>query len=154
MNPPLRTAEDTAAMRSALADGTIDCIATDHAPHAPHEKEMEFELAPFGTTGLETALSLVTTHLVESGAMTWPEVAQVMAVAPRACLDLPAVRLEAGGMADITVVDPEARVEVAPEWFESNSSNSSFLGHKLLGKASEVVVGGVLVARNGKVVGS
>ena len=154
MNPPLRTAEDTRAMRDALADGTIDCVATDHAPHARHEKEMEFEIAPFGTTGLETALSLVVTHLVEPGTLEWADVARTMAIAPRACLDLPEVRVEEGATADITVIDPEARVEVTAEWFESNSSNSSFLGHKLLGKASEVVVGGALVTRNGKVVGS
>jgi dihydroorotase len=152
MNPPLRTAEDVAALRAGLFDGTIDCIATDHAPHARHEKEMEFELAPFGTTGLETALSLVVTHLVDPGHMDWQGVARVMAVAPRACLRLPAVRLEAGGVADITVVDPEAKVEVTEDWFVSKSSNSAFLGHNLLGKASEVLVDGTLVTRNGKVV--
>jgi dihydroorotase len=154
MNPPLRTAEDAAAMRDALAEGIIDCIATDHAPHAPHEKEMEFEIAPFGTTGLETALPLIVTHLVDSGDFAWTDVARVMSVAPRACLDLPPVELAEGGTADITVVDPEARVEVSPDWFESKSRNSAFLGHKLLGKASEVVVAGRLVVRNGKVIDS
>jgi dihydroorotase len=114
---------------------------------------MEFELAPFGTTGLETALPLVVTHLVEPGEMGWPEVARVMAVGPRACLNLPEVRIEEGGTADITIVDPEAKIEVTKDWFESNSSNSAFLGHKLLGKASEVIVAGELVTRNGKVVG-
>ncbi len=141
-------------MREALADGTIDCIATDHAPHAPHEKDLEFEIAPFGTTGLETALSLVVTHLVEPGHFAWADVARVMAVGPRASLKLPEVRLAEEGIADITVVDPEARVEVAPDWFLSKSRNSAFLGHKLLGKASEVVVAGKLVSRNGKVVDS
>jgi dihydroorotase len=154
MNPPLRTAEDAAALREALAAGVIDCIATDHAPHAPHEKEMEFELAPFGTTGLETALSLMVTHLVDSGDLSWGDVARVMAIAPRRAVNLPEVRLEAGSVADITVVDPEARVEVTADWFLSKSRNSAFLGHKLLGKASEVVVGGRLVSRNGKVIDS
>jgi len=154
MNPPLRTAADTEAMRDALLEGVIDCIATDHAPHAPHEKEMEFELAPFGTTGLETALPLVVTNLVDSALFDWEDVARVMAVAPRRCLGLPEVKIEEGGIADITVIDPEARIEVTREWFVSKSRNSAFLGHKLLGKASEVLVAGALVTRNGKVVDS
>ncbi len=152
MNPPLRTAEDRAALLEGLVDGTIDCIATDHAPHAPHEKEMEFELAPFGTTGIETALSLVVTELVGTGTFEWSDVARVMAHGPRRSLGLEAVTLAEGSVADITVVDPEARVEVVPGWFESRSRNSAFLGRKLLGKASEVLVGGAFAVRNGKVV--
>jgi dihydroorotase len=152
MNPPLRSAEDREALVAGLLDGTIDCIATDHAPHAPHEKEMEFELAPFGTTGLETALSLTITHLVQPGLLTWSGLAFVMAVAPRAVLGLPPVRFEPGAVADITVIDPEARVDVTPEWFASKSGNSAFLGHKLLGKATDVLVGGRIALRNGKVV--
>ncbi len=152
MNPPLRTPEDREALVEAMLDGTIDCIATDHAPHAPHEKDLEFELAPFGTTGLETALPLVVTHLVSSGRMDWSQVARAMAVAPRAALGLPEVRLEKGGTADITVVDPEAKVHVTEEFFLSNSSNSAFLGERLLGKASCVLVDGEMVVRNGKVV--
>lgn len=152
MNPPLRTAEDREALVAGLMDGTIDCIATDHAPHAPHEKELEFELAPFGTTGLETALSLVNTHLVAAGTLGWAEVTRLMCHGPRAALGLPEMRLEAGFPADITVVDPEARVEVTAEWFESKSRNSAFLGQSLLGKASDVLVGGTWVLKNGKVV--
>ncbi len=152
MNPPLRTAEDRAALIEALVDGTVDCIATDHAPHAPHEKELEFELAPFGTTGLETALSLVNTHLVATEKLSWADVARLMAHGPRAALGLPPVTLEAGTTADITIVDPEARVEVTREWFYSNSCNSAFLGNKLLGKASDVLIGGYFALRNGKVV--
>lgn len=154
MNPPLRTAEDAAALRAALKDGVVDCIATDHAPHAAHEKELEFELAPFGTTGLETALPLVISNLVQPGEFSWSDVARVMAVAPRACIGLPAVTIAAGSTADLTVIDPEAKVEVSREWFCSNSSNSAFLGKKLLGKASDVIVGGTVVLRNGKVVES
>ncbi|MDO9556847.1 MAG: dihydroorotase [Coriobacteriia bacterium] len=152
MNPPLRTAEDRAALVEALRDGTVDCIATDHAPHAPHEKELEFELAPFGTTGLETALSLVNTHLVATEKLTWADVARLMAHGPRAALGLPVVTLEAGSVADITIVDPEARVEVTRDWFYSKSRNSAFLGHRLLGKASDVLIGGYFALRNGKVV--
>ncbi|MGB4592700.1 MAG: dihydroorotase [Coriobacteriia bacterium] len=152
MNPPLRTAEDRAALVEGLIDGTIDAIATDHAPHAPHEKELEFELAPFGTTGIETALPLVSTHLVATAKLTWADVARVMCHGPRAAFGLPAVRLEAGQIADITIVDPEARVEVTADWFASKSRNSAFLGHKLLGRASEVLVGGYFALKGGKVV--
>jgi dihydroorotase len=153
MNPPLRTAEDREALVAALADGTVDCVATDHAPHAYHEKELEFELAPFGTTGLETALALINTHLVARDLLDWSSVVRLMCHGPRAAFPLlPEVRLAVDEVADVTVFDPEARVEATPEWFESRSSNSAFLGARLLGKASEVLVGGALVLRNGKVV--
>ena len=153
MNPPLRTAADREALVAGLLDGTVDAIATDHAPHAPHEKELEFELAPFGTTGLETALSLVNTNLVAAGALGWAEVTKVMCHGPRAALGLPEMRLEAGYPADVTIVDPEARVEVTADWFVSKARNSAFLGSSLLGKASDVLVGGAWALRNGKVVG-
>ena len=152
MNPPLRTAADREALIEALLDGTIDCVATDHAPHAPHDKELEFELAPFGTTGLETALSLMITHLVQPGRMEWTDLARVMAHAPRAAFGLPLVRLEPGAVADLTIIDPEARVEVRREWFVSKSANSAFLGATLLGKAPDVLVGGQFALKNGKVV--
>lgn len=152
MNPPLRTAEDRAALIEAVCDGTVDCIATDHAPHAPHEKELEFELAPFGTTGLETALSLVNTHLVATEKLTWADVVRLMAHGPREALGLSQVTLAAGSVADITIVDPEARVEIGTDWFQSKSRNSAFLGQKLLGKASDVLIGGYFALRNGKVV--
>ncbi len=153
MNPPLRTPADREALVAGLVDGTIDCIATDHAPHASHEKALEFEIAPWGTTGLETALSLVCTHLVSRDVLSWSDVARLMAHGPRSALGLEAVRLEVGGVADITIVDPEARVDVTPEFFESKSSNSAHMGATLLGKASEVLVGGRFALRNGKVVG-
>jgi dihydroorotase len=152
MNPPLRTAGDREALIEGLLDGTVDCIATDHAPHAPHEKDLEFELAPFGTTGLETALSLVNTHLVATKRLGWAEVANVMSHHPRRVIGLPDVRIEPGAVADLTIVDPEARVDVAAEWFISKSRNSAFLGQKLLGKASEVLVGGYFALKNGKVI--
>lgn len=151
MNPPLRTAEDRAALVQGLLDGTVDAIATDHAPHAPHEKELEFELAPFGTVGLETALSLVCTHLVKRDHLDWPEIANLMCHGPRRCLGLPAMRILAGETADLTVIDPEARVEVTPEWLVGTSKNSAFLGERLLGKASEVLVGGRWALKHGKV---
>lgn len=153
MNPPLRTSEDAEALVAGLLDGTIDCIATDHAPHAPHEKELEFELAPFGTTGLETALPLVATRLVATGRADWAQVARWMSIGPRAALGFPPLSLAAGQVADITVVDPGAAFEVAPSGFESRSRNSAFLGMSLAGAASHVLVGGKFALKDGKVVG-
>jgi len=152
MNPPLRTAEDAAALFAGLRDGVIDCIATDHAPHAPHEKALEFELAPFGTTGLETALALVTTNLVATGKASWGDVATWMAHGPRAALGLPEMRIEAGQIADLTIVDPDESWEVGAEGFVSKSRNCAFLGHKLTGRASDVLIGGYFALRSGKVV--
>jgi dihydroorotase len=152
MNPPLRTADDAAALLGGLLDGTIDCIATDHAPHAPHEKALEFELAPFGTTGLETALPLVITHLFAKKRATWDQVVEWMSMGPRRALGLPQVTFAPGEVADITIVDPEARSEVTADWFASRSRNSAFLGAKLIGRATEVLVEGRFALRNGKVV--
>ncbi len=152
MNPPLRTAEDAAALLEGLLDGTIDCVATDHAPHAAHEKELEFEVAPFGTTGLETALPLVITRLVSPGTLDWAGVVRVLAMAPRECLRLDRVALEEGSPADISVIDPEAEVEITCGYFESRSSNSAFLGQTLHGAAREIVVSGRLALRDGEVV--
>lgn len=152
MNPPLRTSADREALIAGLQDGTIDCIATDHAPHAPHEKALEFELAPFGTTGLETALPLVITHLVSKDVIGWADLVGVMAHGPRRALGLDEIRLEAGAVADITVIDPESKVEITPGFFESKAVNSAFVGSTLLGKASEVLVEGQFALRNGKVV--
>ncbi len=152
MNPPLRTADDREALVEGVLDGTVDCVATDHAPHAAHEKELEFELAPFGTTGLETALSLVCTHLVRTGRASWSDVARFMCHGARRAIPLlPEVRLAAGSPADVTVVDPEANVDIAPSMFESSSTNSAFLGQKLKGRAVHVLVGGRVVLRDGKV---
>lgn len=152
MNPPLRTAEDAAALLEGLIDGTVDCIATDHAPHAPHEKALEFELAPFGTTGLETALALVATRVVAAGKADWAQVAQWMAHGPRAALGLPEVRIEAGQVADLTIVDPNEEWIVGADGFVSKSRNSAFLGLELTGRASDVLIGGYFALRGGKVI--
>ncbi|MBE0476520.1 MAG: dihydroorotase [Coriobacteriia bacterium] len=152
MNPPLRTSADREALVAGLTDGTVDCVATDHAPHAAHEKEMEFELAPYGVTGLETALPLLATRLVAPGTLSWADVARLLCHGPRSALGLPEVRLAAGFAADLTVFDPEARVEVGAGGFESRSANSPWTGERLLGRATEVLVGGKPVVRSGKVV--
>lgn len=152
MNPPLRTSHDREALVAALLDGTIDCVATDHAPHGLHEKEREFELAPFGITGLETALPLVVTNLVVPGRMSWSEFIRALAVAPRAAVGLPEVKMATGSDADITIIDPEAEVKVEVDGFESKSVNSPFVGLTLKGQATDVIVGGRFALRSGEVV--
>jgi dihydroorotase len=152
MNPPLRTREDMHALQEALISGDIDCIATDHAPHAAHEKAFEFEAAPFGTTGLETALSLVLTELVETGRLAIAGMVDRMAHAPRRILGIDPVVLEEGSVADLTVIDPEKTYEVREDGFESKSKNSAFIGRTLTGRATYVFVGGYASLEEGKVV--
>ena len=108
MSPPLRTRADQDAIKQGLADGTIDAIATDHAPHAPHEKEQEFARAPFGMLGLETSLALVITHLVKPGMLTLSQMVEKMSLAPARILSVPGGTLSVGAPADITVFDPDA----------------------------------------------
>lgn len=150
MNPPLRTPEDAAALREALVDGTIDCVVTDHAPHAPFEKEREFEAAPFGVVGLETSLPLVLTNLVATGKMSWSRLVEVMCVAPRRIARLEPVRVEEGSVADLTLVDPACAFDVTPELFAGKESNSAFLGAHLMGHATDTLVAGRHVLRDAK----
>ena len=154
MNPPLRTAADAAAMREGVLDGTIDCIVTDHAPHAAHEKDCEWEIAYFGCVGLETSLPLMLANMVIPGKMSWQRLAEVMAINPRRLLRLKPVRIESGSAADLTLVDPERVVRVTPEYLESKSKNSAFLGYTLKGCASDVFVDGRRTLADGKVVAS
>ena len=142
MNPPLRTAADAAALREGILDGSIDCIVTDHAPHAPHEKDCEWEIAFFGIVGLETSLPLMLTNLVLPGTMSWSRLVEVMAVNPRRCLRLPEIRVEAGCTADLTLIDPAAEVTVTEDWLQSRSKNSAWLGKTLTGRATDVFVAG------------
>ncbi|MCX8007859.1 MAG: dihydroorotase [Coriobacteriia bacterium] len=152
MNPPLRTPEDREALVAGLVDGTIDCIATDHAPHAAHEKELEFELAPFGVIGLETAVPLAVTHLVRTKTLGWGDLVRLFCHGPRSAFGLPQVRLEPGATADITVVNPDSQVEVDASWIVSKSRNTPFLGQTLYGVPTEVLVGGRWALRGGEVV--
>jgi dihydroorotase len=150
MNPPLRSATDVRALRAALADGTIDAIATDHAPHTEHEKELEFDRAPFGVVGLETALGLVLSELVDQGVLDLPGVVRVMSLAPRRILGLPGGTLAAGAPADLVLVDPNAYWAVDPSRFRSRSRNSPFRGFRLRGEVMATVVGGRVVMRRGE----
>jgi dihydroorotase len=130
MSPPLRTEEDRDALRAALADRTIDCIATDHAPHTEIEKDYPFDEAPFGVTGLETAVPVTYTVLVESGILTPMRWVETLSLAPARAFNLPGGTLEVGAPADITVLDPKAERVVRAETMKSRAKNSCFLGGK------------------------
>ncbi len=139
MNPPLRSAEDQEALIQGLRDGVIDVIATDHAPHAVEDKECEFKAAAFGIVGLETALGLIWTHLVEKKKLKLQELIQIMAVAPRRILGLPENRIEQGAAANLTLIDPGLEWTVDSREFESKSKNTPFQGWKLKGRAFGVI---------------
>lgn len=142
MSPSLRTLADQDALKQGLMDGTIDAIATDHAPHAPHEKEQEFARAPFGMLGLETSLGLVLTHLVKPGLLTLAEVVEKMSTAPARLLRLPGGTLSVGAPADIAVFDPHAEWIVDVNQFKSKSRNSVLQGVTLTGRSTTTFVGG------------
>ena len=142
MNPPLREDSDRAAMRDALADGTIDCIATDHAPHPYDAKEAEFDNAPFGVVGLETALGICLQELVERGALSLPELVRRMSTRPAEIAHLPAGTLKKGAPADVVVFDPRATWVVTPARFYSKSRNTPFAGKTLPGVVRWTLVGG------------
>ena len=142
MSPPLRTKADQEAIVAGLRDGTIDAIATDHAPHAPHEKEQEFARAPFGMLGLETSLGLIVTHLVKPGVLTLSQMVEKMSLAPAKILGVPAGTLSVGAAADITVFDPSAEWTVDINQFKSKSRNSVLNSVTLTGRAVTTFVGG------------
>jgi dihydroorotase len=143
MNPPLRTDDDRAALIDGLRDGTIDCIATDHAPHAREEKEVPFEEAPMGTTGLETAFAAVYTELVLPGVLPLALVVEKLS-AGAALLDLPLPAIEVGRPADVCLIDLEAEWEVGEHGYESRSENCCFAGRTLRGRVvATVAAGGV-----------
>jgi dihydroorotase len=143
-NPPLRASADVEAVREALADGTIDAVATDHAPHSPVEKEVEFEQAAFGMIGLETAVPLLL-ELVRAGTLTPATMVARMSSAPAAVFKLPGGSLAAGAVADVTVIDPEAPWTCDPTGLRSRSHNTPFAGRALRGRAALTVVGGNIV---------
>jgi dihydroorotase len=143
MNPPLRSEEDRSAIRLALSDGTIDCIATDHAPHAPEEKAVGLEKAPNGIIGLETALPL-SLSLVSDGILPLAELIAKMSIIPARILGIPC-GLMVGMPADITLIDPDCEFTVDASRFKSLSRNSPFIGMKTKGKAVTTIVGGRIV---------
>jgi len=139
MNPPLRTLDDQNALIEGLKDGTIDAIATDHAPHAVQEKETEFDAAPFGILGLETAVGLMLTHLVRSKRLSLEDLIHKMSIQPRKILNLPEVHIQKGADADLTILDTEYTWKVDANRFESQSRNSPFHGWELVGTSVGIV---------------
>ncbi|MBP6198082.1 MAG: dihydroorotase [Nitrospira sp.] len=141
MNPPLRSERDRAAVIEGLVDGTIDAIATDHAPHAEYEKQWGLDQAPFGVVGLETALGL-TLGLVQQGRLTLQRAMTCLTSAPAAVLGLPRGTLEPGAAADVTLIDPDAFWTVDPERFRSKSRNTPFAHRVLKGQVVRTLVAG------------
>jgi dihydroorotase len=142
MNPPLRTELHRLAVIDAIRDGTIDCLATDHAPHTEDEKNQPFDQAPFGIVGLETALALTITHLVEPGHIPLARALELWTVAPRRVFGLPEVRIEAGYPADLVLIDPGAAWTVEPSAFHSKGRNTPFAGARLMGRALATICDG------------
>lgn len=142
MNPPLRTAADVEALRQGLRDGTIDAIASDHAPHAAEEKEVEFAAAPFGVIGLETVVPLVVTELVETGVLSLPQAIARLTFGPARILGLTKGTLADGSDADITLLDPGREWTIDVARFQSKSRNCPFHGRRVRGKVVSVLVGG------------
>jgi len=151
VNPPLRTPEDIKALKVGLKDGTIDVIATDHAPHLENEKEKEFDYAPFGMIGLETALSLSVMALIKEGYLDWPELIRKMSFNPREILKYDRGTLKPGSPADIVIIDPEKKWTYSAKLGESKASNSPFSGREMTAAANYVIVGGKVVVKNGQI---
>ena len=145
MNPPLRAASDRAALVEALRDGTIGCVATDHAPHSREEKDVPFEAAPFGVTGLETAFAALYTHLVEPGLLSLETLLKRMSGGPARAFGLPEPALEVGARANLVVLDLDAEWTVTEAGFRSRSVNSWLLGERLRGVVVQTVADGRVV---------
>ncbi len=148
MNPPLREAADRDAMLAGLADGSIDVIATDHAPHAADEKHVEFDHAPFGITGLETAVSLCFDRLVHKGIVSLPRLVELLSVNPARIIHVPGGSLAEGAVADVTILAPDLAVTVVAAAMKSRSKNTPFDGWHLRGGVAATIVGGRIVYAN------
>jgi dihydroorotase len=144
MNPPLREADDVAAIKAGLQDGTIDCIATDHAPHHLDEKDLEFNEAMNGIIGLETSLPL-SLRLVAEGLLTLPQLVEKMSCRPAELLGIKRGTLRTGYVADIAVIDPDKQWTVTEEELASKSKNSPWLGETMTGAAASTIVAGKVV---------
>src|SRR5947199_292865 len=143
MNPPLRSKEHRDALLAGIADGTIDAIATDHAPHHFDEKNVEFDLAPFGVIGLESAFPICYEHLVRAGVIELDRLIDLMSCGPARIFNLPGGTLRAGTPGDVTLLDVDAEVTVKSP-FQSKASNSAFVGMTLRGRAVTTIVGGAI----------
>lgn len=145
INPPIRSLEDQDALIRGLKDGTIDCIASDHAPHAPQEKQVEFEEAPPGAIGLETTFSVLVSALVKPGHLNLLEALSLITHRPAAVMGIPGGSLAPGAPADLTLFDPDEEWNVKPGDFHSKSKNSPYIGHALRGRVKHTVVDGEVV---------
>ncbi|MEW6724860.1 MAG: dihydroorotase [Bacillota bacterium] len=145
VNPPLRTEADLVALREALADGTIDAIATDHAPHHQDDKLVEYNYAAFGISGLETALAVIHDRLVRNGILDWLTLVQRMSLTPARIIGIDRGRLSQGAVADITIFDPALRWTVDSRQFRSKGRNTPFEGQELVGRVRTTFVSGRLV---------
>jgi dihydroorotase len=154
MNPPLRSADDRRALVEALRDGTIAAVATDHAPHARQEKEVPFEEAPFGVTGLETAFAALHTHLVLPGSLPLETLLERMSSGPARVFGLPEPRVEVGAQANLVSLDLAAEWRVTEDGFRSLSANSWLLGETLQGRVVQTVANGRVVLDRGQVLHS
>jgi dihydroorotase len=142
MSPPLRTQADIEALIQGLKDGTLDVIATDHAPHAPEKKARELDQAPNGIIGLETLLPICVGALIEPGHLTWPQLIEKLTINPARVLGIDRGTLKTGACADVTIIDPKVEWVIDPAKFKSKSRNCPFGGWKVHGRAHVVVVGG------------
>jgi len=142
VNPPLREAADRDAMLEGIVDGTVDVIATDHAPHHYDEKHVEFDRAPFGIVGLETAVSLCLDRLVRPGRIRLARLVELLSVNPARILNVPGGTLAAGALADITILAPDLPVTVRAADLKSRSKNTPFDGWHLTGGVAATIVGG------------
>jgi len=148
MNPPLREARDRDAMLAGIADGSVDVIATDHAPHHADEKNVEFDKAPFGIVGLETAVPICLDRLVGAGVIGLPRLVEMMSVNPARILNVQGGSLAPGAVADLTIIDPELRVTIDRAALKSKSKNTPYHGHTFTGGVAATIVGGRVVYAN------
>ena len=142
MNPPLRTQADVDAVIGGLRDGTIDLLATDHAPHAREKKMRELDQAPFGIVGLETLIPITVQALIEPGHLSWPEAIRKLTVEPAKLLGIPKGTLRPGADADVTIIDPSTPWTIDPSKFHSKSRNTPYGGWPVRGRAHTVIVSG------------
>ena len=144
MNPPLRTQADVDACIRGVVSGTLDILATDHAPHLAEEKELEFAAAPNGILGLEGALALYIKALVTPGHIDWMKLIELVSTAPARLIKLERGSLKVGSVADVTIIDPAMKWTIDKEQFQSKSRNTPFHGWDVLGRATATIVGGAL----------
>jgi dihydroorotase len=150
MSPPLRTEDDVKAIIAGLVDGTLEVIATDHAPHAPEKKARELDQAPNGIIGLETLVPICIKALIEPGILTWPQAIEKLTINPAKVLGIPRGTLKSGEIADVTIIDPKVPWTIDAAKFKSKSRNSPYTGWQVHGRATGVVIAGKVKMANGE----